>query len=1571
MNEIAGRIATLSPEQLARLSQELKARKSSKGRAPEIPRRTEGDRCPLSFSQQRLWFLDQLTPANAAYHVPCAVRLSGPLNLAGLQQAFREIIRRHEVLRTTLAMVDEQPVQVVGPVFDPPLLTIDLQGLNRIDQEGCTLELSTRHAMAPFDLLHGPLLRTAVLRINEREHILLASMHHVVSDGWSAGLLIREVAILYEAFSQGRSSPLPELPIQYADFARWQREWLAGVRLEEKLEYWKQQVAGAPILELPTDRSRPSVQSFEGAKCSLVLPESLYAALKELSRQTGATLFMTMLAGFHALLHRYAQQARILTGIPVANRTAETEPMIGFFVNTLVLSSDFADDPSFLTHLERLRQQALGAYTHQDLPFELLVDELKLARDMSYNPLFQVMFTWEEAGWNELELVGLEVGPVDMEFPTSQFDLNLTVAEIVGQLQCVMRYSTALFDEATISRMLDHYQELLHSVVEAPQQRISRLSLLNERERQQLLRAWNETAVEYETTATLSQLFEQQVKRDESTVAVVSGEQEVTYGELNERANRVGHYLRQLGVGVEGRVGLLAERGIEMVVGLLGIIKAGAVYVPLDPSYPRTRLEYMLRDAAVKVVLTEPRLQRLAREVTEAAGSVETVLSLDEHWAEQGSGANLAVKVDSENLAYIIYTSGSTGQPKGVMNTHRGICNRLFWMQDAYQLTTNDRILQKTPFSFDVSVWEFFWPLLTGARLVMAEPGGHQNPDYLRRIIAQEQITIIHFVPAMLQVFLDEPELEQIDSLRKVLCSGEALPFELQERFFARLGAELHNLYGPTEAAIDVTHWSCERMSERKVVPIGKPIANTQIYLLDRNYEPVPVGVAGELHIAGVGLARGYHGQAGLTAEKFVPNPFSREPGTRLYKTGDLARYLADGSIEFLGRIDHQVKLHGLRIELGEIETALCEYPDVQAAVVVPHKDESAHQRLVAYILPANEFVSVQELRRALAQRLPDYMVPSAFVLLEQLPRLPNGKIDRASLPAPDGALHSPGVYAAPRTTIEKTLTEIWQQVLGLERIGIHDSFFELGGDSILSIQIVARANQAGLKLSPKLIFRHQTIAELSQVAVPAAGSTSAWQGLATGDIPLTPIQHSFFEQQVAEPHHFNQSVLLEVKRPLHADRLQRVVEHLVLHHDALRLRFTRDDISGEWRQSYAGAAAAQQVRVEEIDLSGISANGLEAQLEINATRLQQGLNLEAGPLMRVALIEMPESSQRLLIVIHHLAVDGVSWQILLDDLRRGIEQEQRGEQVSLGLKTTSYGQWSERLTEYAERPEVREELAFWSEVVREAARLPLPLDYEGAERTLASTRSIEQHLELAETRALLQEVPAAYHTQINDALLTALVEAIGKWSGESRVALEMEGHGRAEISDDLDLSRTIGWFTNLYPLVLEVAGAETPGAALKQVKEQLRRIPGEGIGYGVLRYLSSEREIREQLQGAGPVELCFNYLGQLDHVLDTDSLFGGAVEPTGPQRSERGQQRYALEVSAAVVGGKLTVRFTYNKQLHAAATIQNVINAYMEALRALIKHCQSPEAGGFTPSDFPLINLDQAELDLAFSEIE
>ena len=744
---------------------------------------------PLSFAQQRLWFMEQLAPANVAYYLPSALRLSGPLNRAALKQAFTEIIRRHEVLRTTFVIVDGQPAQVVGPAFDLPMPTIDLQHLNHSEQEAWTLKLASQYVLAPFDFLRGPLLRTSLLRINEREHILLTVMHHIISDGWSLGPLVREVKALYEAFSQGESSPLPELEIQYADFASWQRQWLASAQFQEQLAYWKKQLGGRlPLLPLPTDRPRPPVQSFRGTDDYFTLSPELTAELKELSRVQGVTLFMTLLAAFQTLLYRYSGESDVLVGTPGANRTRrEVESLIGFFVNILVFRTQLSGNPTFLELLQRVKEVALGAYAHQDLPFEFLVNELHIARDLSYNPLFQVMFSWLDAGWGELKLPGLEVADTPMDVPRSQFDLTLTVQEGGGQLHFAMQYNTALFEPATIKRMSGHYEELLRSVVREPQQRLSRLSLLTEGERQQLLWEWNETAVECETSATLAQLFERQVERDARAVAVVSGELEISYGELNERANRVARHLPELEVGPETRVGLLVERRIEMVVGLLGIIKAGAAFVPLDPSHSLVRLKYMLQDAAVSVVLTQQRLQRLAKEVAAAAGNVGKVLNLDDSWAEQGSGANLPVTVDSENLACIFYPSDSPGKPKGVMFTQRNVVRLVAATEESFPFDHRD-------------VWTFF-----------------------------------------------------------------------------------HSL-------------------------IERPIEGRRGYVLDQHMELVPQGVPGELYVGGAGVARGFQGRPDLTAERFVPDPFSGRAGARLYRTGDRVRYRAHGEFEYLTR-EHRQKL--------------------------------------------------------------------------------------------------------------------------------------------------------------------------------------------------------------------------------------------------------------------------------------------------------------------------------------------------------------------------------------------------------------------------------------------------------------------------------------------------------------------------------------------------------------------------------------------------------------------------------------------------------------------------------------
>jgi len=1031
---------------------------------------------PLSFTQQQLWFINQLQPGTATYNIPVAIHPTGKFNGTVLVRSLNEIIQRHDILRTSFEIIDGEPVQKVSDVMTLTLPEVDLRHLADEQQQIEVQTLSLQEAQSSFDLGQAPLLRAKLLHLQPEQSILILTLHHLVSDGWSINILVKELSAIYQAFSAGKPSPIPELSVQYTDFVYWQRNWLQGEVIENHLAYWKQQLGeNLPVLQLPTDRSRPPIQTFQGAQQKFVLSTKLTEAIKQLSQQEDATLFMTLLAAFQTLLYRYTGQEDILVGSPIANRNrTEIDGLIGCFINTLVLRTHIDGNPSFKEFLGRVRKVAIDAYTHQDLPFEKLVEVLQPSRDLSYNPLFQTMFVLQNPAsdsiWRTEEL---DTGRVE-------FDICLSMIDREEGLVGTLEYNTDLFNADTITRMAGHFQTLLEGIVSDSKQRISELPLLTSGERQTLLVDWNNTKVDYPQKACIHQIFEQQVEETPDAIAIIFENQQLTYRQLNNRANQVAHYLQQLGVKPEMLVGICMERSLEMVIGLLAILKAGGAYLPLDPTYPQERLTFMLADTQIKVLLTQQHL------ISTLATTNAQLVYLDSNWQENfahQSQENTLNTVKSENLAYVIYTSGSTGKPKGVMNTHQGLCNRLLWMQDAYQLTATDRILQKTPFSFDVSIWEFFWPLITGASLVLAKPGGHQDSAYLVKLIAKLRITTLHFVPSMLQIFLEEDNLDECNSIiKRVICSGEALSADLQVKFFARLDAELHNLYGPTEAAIDVTFWNCDRNSQQRIVPIGRPIANTQIYILDRVLQPVPIGVPGELHIGGIGLARGYLNNPELTNKRFILSPFEQEK--RLYKTGDLARYLPDGDIEFLRRIDHQVKIRGFRIELEEIEAVLTQHPNVKETVLLAREDIINERRLVAYVVIESEVgFSISELRQYLKEKLPEYMLPYAFVIIEALPLTPNGKVDRRALPAPDNLRPELAInYQSPQSEVEKTIAKVWKQVLKIEKVGIHDNFFDLGGHSLLVVQVNNKLREIlNRDLSVVEIFQNPTIKLLAQ----------------------------------------------------------------------------------------------------------------------------------------------------------------------------------------------------------------------------------------------------------------------------------------------------------------------------------------------------------------------------------------------------------------------------------------------------------------------------------------------------------
>ncbi|MFN6558746.1 MAG: amino acid adenylation domain-containing protein [Nostoc sp. ChiSLP01] len=1533
--------------------------------APPIFPRAKNKNLPLSYAQQRLWFLDQFEPNSPSYNIPAILRLGGNLNQAALEQSLQEIIHRHEALRTNFVTVNGQPNQIIHTKTNWTVSVVEYQHLPTTEQESALHQLVQQQATQPFDLASEALIRATLVVLKETEHILLVCMHHIVSDAWSMGVFVQELATLYNTYSQGQPSLLAPLAIQYADFAIWQRQWLQGDVLQSQLNYWQQQLKDAPaLLSLPTDRPRPAVQTFAGAYQQFALSQELTQKLTQLSQQQGVTLFMTLLAAYDTLLYRYTGVADILVGSPIANRDrSEIEGLIGFFVNTLVMRTNLAGNPSFSELLTRVREMTMEAYTYQNLPFEMLVEALQPERDISHTPLFQVMFVLQNAPMSQLELTGLTVTPLITEGATAKFDLTLSMQNTASGLVGVWEYNTDLFDASTIKRMSSHFVTLLEGIVTNPQQQISQLPLLTEVEQQQLLVEWNNTQVDYSYDKCIHQLFEEQVQRTPDGVAVVFEDRQLTYQQLNCRANQLAHYLQSLGVKPDVLVGLCVERSLEMVVGLLGILKAGGAYVPLDPEYPQERLSFMLQDAQVPVLLTQQQLlEKLPQHQAE-------VVCLDTDWqfisqsCQDNALAQLTVGiagVQANNLAYVIYTSGSTGKPKGVMVSHRNLCNHMFWMQATFPLTEADKVLQKTPFSFDASVWEFYAPLLVGGQLLLAQPGGHADTAYLLELIAQGQVTTVQFVPSLLQILIEQGGLETCQSLKQIFCGGESLPVTLQDKVLSNLNVNLHNLYGPTEACIDATFWTCKQEIKRQVVPIGRAIANTQVYILDEYLQPVPIGVPGELHIGGAGLARGYLNRPELTKEKFIPNPFSDQPHSRLYKTSDLARYLPDGTVEYLGRIDNQVKIRGFRIELGEIEAVINTHPQIQQAVVIVREDIPGNKRLVAYVVTSDESLTTNQLRQFLKQQLPEYMVPSGFVTLDNLPLTPNGKIDRKALPTPDGEISREHEYVAPRTPIEQILTNIWQQLLLKEKVSIHDNFFEIGGDSILSIQIVSRAKNSGIQITPKQIFQNQTIAELAKVANTTV-SVESKQGIVTGVAPLTPIQHWFFEQNKQESHHYNQSVLLQIPNNLQSELIEIALKKLLEHHDALRLKFT--SVAAEHKQINQGLD--DRIPFAVVNLSSTPRREQPQALEKIALEYQESLNLSTGPIMQVVMFNLGnESDARLLIIIHHLAVDGVSWRILLSDLQKIYQQLISQKPIELSPKTTAFIDWAEKLNNYAQSEIIKLELDYWLNQPWSKIR-PLPSDYADIqqENTVGSAACVSVKLSQEETQTLLLSVNEAYNTQINDILLSALVLSIAEWTENSTVLIGLEGHGREEVFADVDLSRTVGWFTSLFPVLLQLPSLNQPGEIIKSIKEQLRAIPNRGIGYGILRYLCKDTTVKKQIQKIPASEISFNYLGQFDQV-QSETGWKFAPESTGASQSLKQTRDHLFDINALVVEGELLIDWTYDSHVHTRATVEKLAQSYIQGIRSIIEHCQLAETKGYTPSDFPDVQLNQLQLD-------
>ena len=1096
MGTLREQIASLTPEQRALLQQRLEQSNSNGAHGESIPRRHKNGPCALSFAQERLWFLDQFEPGSPVYNITRALHIEGPLDSGALQHALDGIVRRHESLRTVFRSSEGAAVQEVIPNAKLQLETVSLAGSD-VSETSIMTRLRAE-ARRPFNLLQDLALRATLLRCREDDHWLLLVLHHIASDGWSMGVLLRELGELYRANCTGENPDLPELPIQYSDFAVWQREWLRGENLEKQAAYWQQRLKDAPsLLELPTDHPRPAQQTLAGAREPIRLSNTLTNSLRAFSRSEGVTLFMTLLSALQTLLQRHTGQTDICVGTAIANRNrVELEPMIGFFVNTLVLRSDLSGSPSFRKLLQQVRNVALEAYAHPDLPFEHLVDILQPGRNLSYSPLFQVMFILQNTPARTLHLPGTTTREHKIDNGSAKFDLTLSLEDAGGQITGWIEYNTDLFRAATIRRIAGHYLTLLESILQNPDQSIATLPILTQSERRQLLVEWNATRQDCPRNC-VHELFQAQVAERPDSVALISGEQQISYGQLNRRANQLAHHLQAMGVGPNSAVGICVERSPELLVALLGVLKAGGAYVPLDPAFPRERLLFMLRDSGAKVLLTEEHLRGMLSE------STARFICLDSDWTavSKQSFEDCCNGVAPDNLAYIIYTSGSTGTPKGVEIPHRALTNFLFSMKSCPGLMQEDILLAITTASFDIAALEFYLPLTVGARIVLASREAASDGERLQEALTASQATCMQATPTTWRMLIStgwkgSPNL-------KALCGGEALPRDLAEDLL-RCVRELWNMYGPTETTI----WSgVHRITlEKGPVLIGRPIANTEFYVLDAHRQLVPVGVTGDLYIGGDGLALGYRNRPELTAEKFVSLSFTQEPGAALYNTGDMARYHADGNVELLGRRDNQVKLRGFRVELGEVEASLCEHPAIQAAATVVREDPAGDQRLVAYVvLQPGSPARTEELRTFLRSKLPDYMLPARFEFLDTLPLTLNGKIDRRALPAPTTErLENELSYVAPRTELDKKLASIWAEVLQVEHIGLHDNFFDLGGHSLLAVKLVARIEKVfGQKVPVISIFQLPTIAEFATLLSSTARVAS--NDKKDGVVPIQP----------------------------------------------------------------------------------------------------------------------------------------------------------------------------------------------------------------------------------------------------------------------------------------------------------------------------------------------------------------------------------------------------------------------------------------------------------------------------------
>lgn len=1493
---------------------------------------------PLSFSQKRLYALHQLADDSTGYNMPAVLELRGNLDRQRLRSVLTELVNRHEALRTVFVLDRGEPVQIIHPE-----MAFDLKELEMESEQ--MLESAIESFIKPFDLSSGPLFRACVITMGNNRGFLLLDMHHIIADGVSMSTLVQEFTDLY------CEKELPALNLHYKDFAVWQQEKYPKELYKKQEAYWLDQLGGSlPVLELPLDKTRPRLPDFSGGTIEVNIDKDTADELHRLMVETGTTLYMILLAVYSILLSKLSGQEDIVVGSPAAGRPhADLERVIGMFVNTLAMRSQPEGHKTFSSYLQDIRHLALTAYEHQDYPFEELADKLDTHREVNRNPLFDAMLVLQSSEDFQFEVPGLSISSVTPKHDISKFDLTLHAEEHSGGIHCRFEYSTALFEEETIARWASHFIELVKSVTADTKMRISEMQLLPAAERNLLLEKMGQYAA-YPRNENIVSLFEKQAAEHPEHLAVVYGHSQLTYRDLNEKAERTAAMLIKQGVRTGDIVGLMLDRSPDMIIGILSILKAGGAYLPIDPEYPQERISFMLNDSGAEMLLTE-------RGQNKPADYNGPILYINE--VENDSiPADLKIQTLADQPAYVIYTSGTTGQPKGVIVEHRNVISLLKHQNLPFKFGHEDVWTLFHSYCFDFSVWEMFGALLNGSTLVVVSKETARDTHAFRLLLKKERVTVLNQTPTAFYGLMHEDQ-NHTDRLniRYVIFGGEALQSCMLQSWNKKYpDTDLINMYGITETTVHVTF---KKLSAADIAKnksnIGRPLSTLQAYVMDAHMNLQPIGVPGEMYIGGEGVARGYLNRDELTADRFVPNPYL--PGDRLYRTGDLAKRLSNGELEYLGRIDDQVKVRGHRIELGEIQAALLQLPIVKEAAVITRTDEQGQAAIYAYIVTKDQqAANASEIRTSLKTMLPDFMLPARLIQIDSIPLTVNGKLDQKALPEPEKHAYTADDIR-PKNEIEKVMAEIWEELLDVEELGVSANFFELGGDSIKALQVCARLKQRGFETTVREMFEHQTLGELSARVRKAVHVID--QSPVEGEITWTPIQQWFFSQSL-EIHHFNQSVMLYRTERFDETALKKVLKSLVIHHDALRIVCRYEN--GRPVQISRGIDLPDK-KLYALELFDVKDNLTEAHNRIKeaASQMQEHMRLETGPLLHAGLFRT-ENGDHLFLTIHHLVVDAVSWRILFEDFSTAYKQAVSGETIKLPQKTDSYLTYSQSIADYSKSRQMQREAAYWDE--RENRHIqPIPKDNEAAPNTFKDTEVIDFNLSRHHTELLLTAANKAYSTEMNDILLTALGLALQQWTGYDQFKISMEGHGRESYLEDIDISRTVGWFTSIYPVWLDMSHSdhknkdERLGHLIKQTKDMLHRIPHKGAGYGVLKYTNKKWDSEK-----GSPDISFNYLGQFDQHIQSKAFEVSDIKP-GNEISPNWERPHALDISGAVSSGCLNMHMIYNRLQFEKKTIQTFAGHFKQTLENIIEHCTGKENREWSASDFTDEDLTLDEL--------